>query len=84
MSDINDCVCDKNWKIFVKNIERKLSNNYVDENGDKYVLFGLVYARDDYYYGMYSDKNGLKLLSCLCSLETHGFKPNDRKEKADI
>lgn len=66
------CVCHGNWRELVKESEPFFGKTYRDERGHKFVFFGLVHAEDDYYYGMV--RNGVvHLLTCVGSLETHGY-----------
>ena len=37
-------------------------------------FFGVVHGGDDFYYGLDGPK-GTRLLSCVCSMETHGYAP---------
>jgi hypothetical protein len=62
-----------NWQSIVAETENLLDREFVDQHGQYYTLFGIVQGKDDYYYGM-SGKQGTKLLSCVGSLETHGYR----------
>jgi len=61
-----------NWQSIVAECDQLIGREFVDKHGDRYTLFGAVDGRDDYYYGMFGP-NGTKLLSCVGSLETHGY-----------
>jgi hypothetical protein len=69
---MSKCICAGNWREIVKESEAFFDKQYVNDNGDEFTFFGVVHAKDDYYYGM-NGKSGLRLLSCVGSLETHGF-----------
>jgi len=66
------CICYGNWRKFVKECKGLYGKIYVN-NGKKYEFFGLVHDDEDYYYGMYSKKHGLVLLSCCGDLKSWGF-----------
>lgn len=73
MSEDPDCICRGNWRLIVAECEELLDKQFVDENGDVFVFYGIVHGSDDYYYGM-TGRTGHRLLSCVGSLETHGYK----------
>lgn len=62
----------KNWKRLVMECENLLGKQYRDNKGHFYTFFGLVHSNDDYYYGMWRPGE-MNLLSCVGSMETHGF-----------
>lgn len=68
----DECVCKGNWRLILKEVEHLFNSTYIGYNGQEYTFFGLVHAGDDYYYGM-SNKNGVMLLSCVGSIEGHGY-----------
>lgn len=43
--------------------------------GKTYMFVGVTVGEDDYYYTMYSKENGMQMLSCVGSIEGHGFHP---------
>ena len=62
------------WVKLIEECEDILDCRFVDEHsGEEFRFFGLVHGSDDYYYGM-SGKTGLRLLSCVVNLETHGYR----------
>jgi hypothetical protein len=69
------CICKGNWRNIVKKSEPLLNTKFEEVvSGKRYTFFGVVHGGDDYYYGMYSYHHGLRLLSCVGNLDTHGFK----------
>lgn len=68
------CVCKGNWRLIVKEMESLVDRVYRnDRDGSLHRLFGVVDAFEDYYYGM-SDADGkCLLLSCVGSIEGHGY-----------
>lgn len=72
MSD-KECICEGNWRKIVKENEALIGEIFRDKKGDVYSLFGLVHGGDDYYYGMYSQEHGMRLLSCVGNLESWDF-----------
>lgn len=75
------CICQGNWREIVRESEPYFEKDYLDKKGRKYHFFGVVHGSDDYYYGMYSPKHGMALLSCVGSIEGHGFKLKKQIEK---
>lgn len=71
------CICRGNWRNIVAEYEAIPENKqFLDEEGNVFTLFGVVHSDDDYYYGMWDHKhNVLQLLSCVGSIENHGFVP---------
>jgi hypothetical protein len=68
------CICHGNWRAIVKESESLLGRDFTDHNGKTFRFFGVVHADDDYYYGMWHRDHGLSLLSCVGSIEGHGYK----------
>ena len=69
------CICEGNWREIIKGSEPLLGKRFCDEDGYSYTLIGVIHGDDDYYYGMVGDDGVLTQLSCVGSLETHGFAP---------
>ena len=67
------CVCRGNWRDIVNESETILGRDFKDRNGEIYRFFGLVWSDDDFYYGMFSNSNNMRLLSCVGSIDGHGF-----------
>ncbi len=67
------CICKGNWRLLVQECQDLFGKKFLDEKGDEYIFYGLVWAEDDLYYGMYREGN-CRLLSCVGSLETWGFR----------
>ncbi len=67
-----DCICHGNWRTLVQEVDHLIDRQFKDASGRVYTFYGLVHGEDDYYYGMSSPLGGV-LLSCVGSLETHGF-----------
>jgi hypothetical protein len=67
-----DCICQGNWRAIVKKTEALIGKRFLDQRGDVYSFFGVVHGGDDYYYGMFGGGK-LQLLSCVGSIEGHGF-----------
>jgi hypothetical protein len=68
------CICHGNWRNIVADCQDQLGQSFNDDKGEVYNFFGVVLSEDDYYYGMFR-KGQLRLLSCVGSLESHGFTP---------
>lgn len=68
------CICHGNWRNIVAECAPLLDKIFRDEKGREFVFFGVVHSSEDYYYGMYSRSEGkLCLLSCVGSIEGHGY-----------
>lgn len=66
------CCCDCQWHKIVKETEPLLDKIFVDNNGEEHVLYGLVHAKEDYYYGMANINTGkTMLLSCVGDMESY-------------
>lgn len=68
------CICKGNWRAIVKESEPLIGKRFVNHQGVVFRFFGVVHGGDDYYYGMCSKEGGTHLLSCVGSIEGHGFK----------
>lgn len=76
MNDDNvGCICVGNWRAIVAEYDDLLDTRFRDHQGREFVFFGIVHAREDYYYGMWSKDDGMRLLSCVGSIEGHGYTP---------
>ena len=74
--DESKCICKGNWRSIVNETEHLLDKLFRDSKGDEYRFFGIVHGSDDYYYGMYRKGSGkIMLLSCVGSIEGHGYEP---------
>jgi hypothetical protein len=75
--DAEGCICRGNWRALVKACEPVLDMRFRDAQGHEYAFFGIVHARDDYYYGMRGvspDACALRLLSCVGTIAGHGYR----------
>lgn len=54
---------------------RDMEKWYVDTLGRRHFFYGVVSCPDDIYYGMRRENGECVLLSCVGSLEGHGFSP---------
>ena len=71
-----ECICKGNWRDIVNETEHLLDKRFRDRKGDEYTFFGIVHGSDDYYYGMWRrEDHEMRLLSCVGSIEGHGFEP---------
>jgi len=72
---MTECICKGNLQSIVKETHHLLDETFINDKCELFKFFGIVIGSDDYYYGMYrKETGGLVLLSCVGSLETHGFK----------
>lgn len=70
------CICRGNWRAIVAETEKLIGRKYRGHDGKKYTFFGIVHGGDDYYYGLHR-AGKLRLLSCVGSIEGHGYTPVD-------
>lgn len=63
----------ENWIALTTECEPLLGKDFIDCNGTLFRFFGLVWTDDDYYYGMFTREGKTLLLSCVGSLDAHGF-----------
>lgn len=74
MASDKGCICKGNWRKIVAEKESLIGEEFLNASGDKWRLFGIVHGGDDYYYGMVScETEKIALLSCVGSIEGHGF-----------
>lgn len=64
------CICAGNWRSLVKRYEPLIDNKFKDHHGKTWTFFGLVHARDDFYYGFVDSAGVCMLSSCVGSLES--------------
>ncbi|KKL95555.1 hypothetical protein LCGC14_1853420 [marine sediment metagenome] len=71
---MSKCICKGNWRSIVNETEHLLDRRFRDNKGEEYSFFGIVHGSDDYYYGMWRRKDReLTLLSCVGSIDGHGY-----------
>jgi len=70
-----DCICRGNWRAIVRANDHLFGKKFVFEGTGEYHTFeGVMHGDDDYYYVMYEiASERCKFLSCVGSLETHGY-----------
>lgn len=70
---MSGCICNGNWQAIVSTYEGLIGRDW-KKDGHTFNFFGLVHSNDDYYYGMWDYLNHrLVLLSCVGSIEGHGY-----------
>ena len=67
-----DCICRGNWRNIVKECQHLIGKRFKNEVGITFLFYGVVHSDDDFYYGM-SSRDKTKLLSCVGSIEGHGY-----------
>jgi hypothetical protein len=67
------CICRGNWREIVAETETMIGKEFVNEHDERFRLFGIVHADDDYYYGMHGE-SGMRLLSCVGNIESFGYR----------
>lgn len=72
-----------NWTLITAEERHRIGRKFKDTRGHEYAFFGLVDGYEDYYYGMYSAEHGLRLLSCVGSIEGFGWAEVESKSLLD-
>lgn len=76
--DAGGCICKGNWRLIVKECEPLFDETYRDREGNECTFFGVVWASDDFYYGMFrKDTKTVALLSCVGDIEGFGYERID-------
>jgi hypothetical protein len=74
-----------NFNKILAGCEQHFDKVFIDEAGKEYVFYGIVYGKDDLYYGMHPVGGGRSwLLSCVTNLETHGFKLKETNDESAV
>lgn len=64
------CICHGNWRLIVGEYEALIGSRWRDSKGEVFVFFGLVWADDDFYYGLWNrDQKKLVLATCCGALQ---------------
>lgn len=74
---MSECICKGNWRAIVKESEPFLDKFFNDDKGATHRFVGVMHSADDYYYCMLSGAGAVQRLSCVGSLEMHGFELMD-------
>ena len=77
------CICRGNWRAIVKETEHLIGDKYTNSKEEVFSFFGIVHGGDDYYYGMWR-KGQLNLLSCVGSIEGHGYTRLSKVQSRDL
>jgi hypothetical protein len=67
-----ECICEGNFREIIKDTEPLFDKEFVDSNDNTFILSGILYASEDFYYCMWSS-SGCQYLSCLLKIEDYGF-----------
>ncbi len=67
-----ECICKDNWRFLVKEYAPLIGRQFMDNKGQEWTFEGLVWGKDDLYYGMYREGDTV-FLSCVGSIKGHGF-----------
>jgi hypothetical protein len=78
----DECICKGNFRQIVTECESLIGTRFKDHFGESFILFGIVWGDDDFYYGMYDSVLGIRLLSCVGSLEGHGYTVDGDEKRA--
>ena len=70
-------VCQGNWRAIVKDYEGKIGKSFKDDKGVIWTFFGLVWADDDFYYGMWSMEEKRLVLHTCCGYLEASFEAAD-------
>jgi hypothetical protein len=69
------CICEGNWRKIVAESEPLFDKEFIDRDGERWKLLGIVHGSDDYYYlmGHMAPDANMVLFSCVGNLKIHGF-----------
>ena len=70
---IVECVCEGNFRSIVYETDHLIGKKFKDGVDKVYTFFGIVYGKDDFYYGMTDEDNRCLLLSCTGSFKMYNF-----------
>jgi len=68
------CVCEGNWREIIKEAKGKIEKTFIDPNKKEWVLDGILWAEDDFYYLFVDDKGNRNYCSCVATLNMHGMR----------
>lgn len=72
------CICEGNWRQIIKESYSDIGKWYHSSYDNKdYKLFGIVWADDDFYYGMCDKDSKTILVTCCSYLKNQGFILNE-------
>jgi len=70
---------DSNWENIIAETKPLFDKRFIEnKTGKVYILYGVVYASDDYYYGLVDLQGENYLASCVTDLLGNGFRLVDR------
>ena len=67
------CICRGNWRAIVKEATPFLDKSFKSCDEKIFTFLGVMHGSDDYYYLMWDRNLGLRMLSCVGSIEAHGY-----------
>jgi hypothetical protein len=79
IDNADSCICHGAWSSIIKKSQHLLDRHFISYDKKKFIFIGFIYTADDFYYGMWSKTSGLRLLSCVGSIEGHGYTLIDEK-----
>lgn len=68
----DDGTYEDDFQRIVDNCSNLIERKYLGPDGDVFTFVGVIYGKDDYYYGMHGG-TGLSMLSCAANIEDYGF-----------
>lgn len=71
------CVCEGNWRDIIAETKDKIGKTFIDSNKEEWILDGVLWAEDDFYYFFVNDNGELKYCSCVATLNVHGMKEKE-------
>jgi len=79
IDNADNCICHGNWSSIIKESRHLLNRHFISHDKKKFIFIGFIHAADDFYYGFWNKIDGLRLLSCVGSIEGHGYTLIDKK-----
>jgi hypothetical protein len=76
------CICKGNWRKIINESDPFFDKKYLNRDGEECVFVGVLWGSDDFYYTMWNLKTSqCSLLSCVGSIEGHGYKLKDEEKQ---
>lgn len=80
------CVCKGNWRLIVAEYNKAcedhvdgrygVGGDFIDSDGGEWQWIGVMNGYEDFYYVVYNaDREETRFLSCVGSIEGHGYAP---------
>ena len=70
----NNCICEGNFRDLIYQYSPYFGKMYINKYSNTFILVGILFAEDDFYYSLYSPTDQRTYLySCVGDLESYDF-----------